>query len=160
MRLDQYEAFLVELSTELQRYLVSRGARPETAADICQDVFVKALEMDLALPPDKLRGYLYRVAWSTYLDHYRRERRYRELVAQYLVPNQREQVNQQTTGQLAFPFQKLRPKERDLLILRYDQGLSIKEIAMRLGRRPGAVKMRLRRVHQKLKRLMGSEWHE
>ncbi|WP_083488546.1 sigma factor-like helix-turn-helix DNA-binding protein [Levilactobacillus paucivorans] len=35
---------------------------------------------------------------------------------------------------------------RCLLILRCDQGLSIKEISARLGRRPETVKMRLRRV--------------
>jgi len=92
MQLRQYEDLLAQLAVELQRYLMGRGAQREVAEDICQDVFVKVLEMELVLPPDELRPYLYRVAWSTYLDDYRRKRRYRELVTQYLRP-EREQAD-------------------------------------------------------------------
>ncbi|WP_024747506.1 RNA polymerase sigma factor, partial [Levilactobacillus namurensis] len=86
MNLADYETLVAQLAVEIRRYLVSRGADPETAADIVQDMFVKVLESDLVLPPEKLRPYLYRVAWSTYLDAYRRRQRYRQLVDRYLGP--------------------------------------------------------------------------
>ena len=159
MQLRQYEDLLAQLAVELQRYLMGRGAQREVAEDICQDVFVKVLEMELVLPPDELRPYLYRVAWSTYLDDYRRKRRYRELVTQYLRP-EREQADFEVDEDLLSALDKLSARERELLLLRYDQDLSIREVAVRLKVTPAAIKMRLHRVHRKLKKILRRDGHE
>ncbi|MFD1548127.1 RNA polymerase sigma factor [Levilactobacillus fuyuanensis] len=153
MQLRQYEDLLAQLAVELQRYLMGRGAQREVAEDICQDVFVKVLEMELVLPPDELRPYLYRVAWSTYLDDYRRKRRYRELVTQYLRP-EREQVDSEVYEDLLSALDTLPEHDRELLLLRYNQELSIREVAVCLKVRPAAIKMRLHRVHRKLKKIL------
>jgi len=159
MQLRQYEDLLAQLAVELQRYLIGRGAKREVAEDICQDVFVKVLEMELVLPPGELRPYLYRVAWSTYLDDYRRKRRYRELVTQYLRP-EREQADFEVDEDLQNALDKLSERERELLLLRYDQDLSIREVAVRLKVTPAAIKMRLHRVHRKLKKILRRGSHE
>lgn len=159
MQLHDYQKIVTELAVELQRYPISRGAQRETAEDVVQDVFVKILEMELVLPPDKLRPYMYRVAWSTYLDQYRRSQRYRDLVQKYLQP-------ETTTAQppigddLGLALAKLSTKERHLLVLRYDQQLPIAEVAQRLGIKASAVKMRLHRVHHKLEKILRSEQNE
>lgn len=153
MQLRQYEDLLAQLAVELQRYLIGRGAQREVAEDICQDVFVKVLEMELVLPPHELRPYLYQVAWSTYLDDYRRKRRYRELVTQYLRP-EREQVDSEIDEDLLSALDRLSARERELLLLRYDQDLPIREVAVRLKVTPAAIKMRLHRVHRKLKKIL------
>ncbi|WP_395350896.1 RNA polymerase sigma factor [Levilactobacillus parabrevis] len=129
------------------------------AEDICQDVFVKVLEMELVLPPGELRPYLYRVAWSIYLDDYRRKRRYRELVTQYLRPG-RKQADFEVDEDLLSALDKLSARERELLLLRYDQDLPIREVAVRLKVTPAAIKMRLHRVHQKLKKILRRDGHE
>ncbi len=159
MQLRQYEDLLAQLAVELQRYLMGRGAQREVAEDVCQDVFVKVLEMELVLPPDELRPYLYRVAWSTYLDDYRRKRRYRELVTQYLRP-EREQADFEVDEDLQNALDKLSERERELLLLRYDQDLSIREVAVRLNVTSAAIKMRLHRVHRKLKKILRRGSHE
>jgi len=159
MQLRQYEGLLAQLAVELQRYLIGRGAKREVAEDICQDVFVKVLEMELVLPPGELRPYLYRVVWSTYLDDYRRERRYRELVTQYLRP-EREQADFEIDEDLLSALDRLSARERELLLLRYDQDLSIREVAVRLKVTPAAIKMRLHRVHRKLKKILRRDGHE
>jgi len=153
MRLQRYEKLMAQMAVELQRYLVSRGARHEVAEDIVQDVFVKLLEMELVLPPDKLRPYMYRVAWSTYLDYYRRTQRYQDLVEKYLGPAT-EMPRQQSDPSIEQAMARLSRKEQHLLVLRYEQNLSIAQVAEQLKIRPSAVKMRLHRVHKKLERIM------
>lgn len=153
MRLQRYEKLMAQMAVELQRYLVSRGARHEVAEDIVQDVFVKLLEMKLVLPPDKLRPYMYRVAWSTYLDYYRRTQRYQDLVEKYLRPAT-EIPRQQSDPSIEQAMARLSRKEQHLLVLRYEQNLSIAQVAEQLKIRPSAVKMRLHRVHKKLERIM------
>ncbi|AKP63743.1 hypothetical protein FC99_GL000525 [Levilactobacillus koreensis JCM 16448] len=153
MRLQRYEKLMAQMAVELQRYLVSRGAKHEVAEDIVQDVFVKLLEMELVLPPDKLRPYMYRVAWSTYLDYYRRTQRYQDLVEKYLGPAT-ETPRQQSDPGIEQAMARLSRKEQHLLVLRYEQNLSIAQVAEQLKIRPSAVKMRLHRVHKKLERIM------
>ncbi|WP_143462846.1 RNA polymerase sigma factor [Levilactobacillus enshiensis] len=153
MRLQQYENQMAQMAVELQRYLVSRGAQSDVAADIVQDVFVKLLEMQLVLPADKLRPYMYRVAWSTYLDYYRRTQRYQDLVTRYLGPAAMIPPQPVDSG-VEQAMAQLSSKERHLLLLRYDQSLSIAQVAAQLKVRPGAVKMRLHRVHKKLEKIM------
>ncbi|WP_164511521.1 RNA polymerase sigma factor [Levilactobacillus cerevisiae] len=161
MQLHDYQKIVTELAVELQRYLISRGAQWETAEDVVQDVFVKILEMELVLPPDKLRPYMYRVAWSTYLDQYRRSQRYRDLVQKYLRPEMTTAQPQPPIGDDLGPaLAKLSTKERHLLVLRYDQQLPIAEVAQRLGIKASSVKMRLHRVHHKLEKILRSEQNE
>ncbi len=62
MKLDGYETLLKDISIELRKYLISKGASKDMAEDVVQDVFVKVLEMDLILPPDKIRPYMYQIA--------------------------------------------------------------------------------------------------
>lgn len=157
MQLQAYQKLVMQLAIELQHYLVSRGARRETAEDIVQDVFVKVLEMELVLPPDKLRPYLYRVAWSTYLDHYRRNQRYRDLVRRYIRPELGVEQSMPGEDSLGHALAKLSAKEQRLLLLRYDQELSMAAIAQQLGIRPAAVKMRLQRIYRKLEKILRSE---
>lgn len=155
MQLKGYETILAQLATELQRYLISRGAPSDVAADIVQDVFVKVLEMQLVLPPDKLRPYLYRVAWSTYLDQYRRQQRYQKIVTTYLVP--RAEIASMPSAlddELEHALKRLSAAERQLLIWRYEESWSIKQVAQALKIRPAAAKMRLQRVQRKLEKMM------
>lgn len=157
MRLQAYEQLVGELAVEIRGYLINRGADREIAADVVQDVFVKLLEMQLILPPDKLRPYMYRVAWSTYLDGYRRRQRYAEIVQIYLRPMLETVGNLSIETGLALALTRLSPREITLLLLRYEEALSIAEVATRLGVRPATVKMRLHRVHRKLEKVMRSD---
>lgn len=56
------------------------GAGPADSQDIAQDVLVKLLESDIVLPFEKLRAWLYRSAIRAYIDKYRRDKRYHEIL--------------------------------------------------------------------------------
>ncbi|KRK95687.1 hypothetical protein FD25_GL000102 [Levilactobacillus acidifarinae DSM 19394] len=141
---------------ELRGYLIKRGASLEVAEDIVQDTFMKVLEMELVLPPEKLRPYLYRIVWSTYIDWCRRENRWEQLVNEALGPNL------ETTSFPTSPFlieltgslRRLRPHEQQLLVYRYHQRWSMRRIARVLGTSPAAVKMRLQRLQRKLRKYL------
>jgi len=59
--------------------------------------------------------------------------------------------------QLEHLFTKLRPDEKAILLMRYQDGLSIKEIAEALEKKEGAIKMRLKRSREKLSNLIKSD---
>ncbi len=89
MKLDGYETLLKDISIELRKYLISKGASKDMAEDVVQDVFVKVLEMDLILPPDKIRPYMYQIAKTRYIDLYRRDKHLKEILQLYLIPEKR-----------------------------------------------------------------------
>lgn len=89
MKLDGYETLLKDISIELRKYLISKGASKDMAEDVVQDVFVKVLEMDLILPPDKIRPYMYQIAKTRYIDLYRRDKHLKEILQLYLIPEKK-----------------------------------------------------------------------
>jgi len=116
-------------------------------------MFVKVLESELVLPPEKLRPYLYRVAWSTYLDHYRRQQRLQKLITRYLgpaIPVSSPPIKDYLA--LVVALQKLRPRDQQLLVYRYVDQWAIDRIAAELGITVAAVKMRLQRVQHQLEK--------
>lgn len=156
MNLARYEKLVGELSVELRGYLIKRGASLEVAEDIVQDTFMKVLEMELVLPPEKLRPYLYRVVWSTYIDWCRRENRWEHLVNEALGPclETTSCPTSPAVPELTGSLRRLRPHEQRLLVYRYHQRWSMQRIAQVLGTSSAAVKMRLQRVQRKLRRYL------
>jgi RNA polymerase sigma factor (sigma-70 family) len=56
---------------ELEAVLFSRVRCRETAADICQEAFVRLCRADDLSKVDNLKAYLYRTAMNLLFDHYR-----------------------------------------------------------------------------------------
>jgi RNA polymerase sigma-70 factor (ECF subfamily) len=59
---------------ELVRFLRRRGHTPETAADLTQDTFVRAMTASPHGAANNPRAYLYQIARNLSVDLYRRER--------------------------------------------------------------------------------------
>ena len=54
---------LVYIAHEIIGFLINQNMQKQDAEDIVQDIFVKWIQTDLVLPLDKLRPWLYRVAY-------------------------------------------------------------------------------------------------
>lgn len=80
IKLDEYEKEIIGIVEEISYYLQKSGAGPADSQDIAQDVLVKLLESDIVLPFEKLRAWLYRSAVRAYIDKYRRDKRYHEIL--------------------------------------------------------------------------------
>ena len=130
IRLDDYEKTLVDIAREIVFYLMQQGVSRDQAEDVVQDVFVKMLEADFVVPEDKLRAWMYRVSLRRYIDKYRRDKRYMDILRKEFLPRDNQvQVENEDYDFLLEELEKLSSKEKVLLDLYYFQGFSVAEIA-------------------------------
>lgn len=151
MRLDQYEKELVAIAEEIDYYLMKSGASKEDSYDVTQDVLVKMLESDLVLPLDKMRAWMYRVAIRTYIDRYRREKRYQEILQADFFRQELTHYDQDRGSELYDLVLELATPYRLVIDLYYFQGFSVKEISHILSISQSKVKIDLMRARNKLK---------
>jgi RNA polymerase sigma-70 factor (ECF subfamily) len=142
------------------RYLRARVRDDELAADLTQQVFVKALQ---SLPGYQERGlpfaaWLFRIARNQVVDEGRRRR---DIVALDLLPElasaggwdnpEQASLRREALDRLRTLVGELSLDERELLALRFAARLSSREIATVVGKREEAVKRRLTRLLRTLK---------
>lgn len=155
IRLDAYEEELVAVAKEISFYLQKAGASPADSQDIAQDVLVKILEADIVLPYDKLRAWLYRSAIRAYIDTYRRDKRYHEILqAEFFKPDQLTVYDREDYDYLYQVVVSLKQNQALVIDAYYFQGLSTKETAQLLGMSQVKVKTTLFRARQALRTLL------
>ncbi|MGT2866736.1 RNA polymerase sigma factor [Streptococcus fryi] len=152
---DDYETALIRIATEISYYLQKSGAKKADSEDIAQDILVKILESDLVLPYDKLRAWLYRSAIRAYIDKYRRDKTYHDIVQKaFFDDNYDNQYDDQAYAFLYEALEELTPKFAHAIDCYYFQGFSVKECAHILGLSQSTVKIHLYRGRQQLKAVL------
>ncbi|HVB22033.1 MAG TPA: sigma-70 family RNA polymerase sigma factor [Ktedonobacteraceae bacterium] len=158
-----FEPLYQRYKGRIYRYLFLRLRREEDAADLTQQVFLKALG---ALPGYRERGlpfaaWLFRIAHHTVSDAYRQEKSAvswdvlsddEQLIAEIDLENM--VLQQERLAHLRQLLDQLDPYKRELLALRFSAGLSTTEIALVVGKSQAAVKKQLTRTLQGLKEQM------
>jgi RNA polymerase sigma-70 factor (ECF subfamily) len=141
----------------------------EDARDILQDTMVRALtQINQYNPAHSFAGWLFRIATNKALDHLRRRRiefrtfAYDEEVTIDSVANGSAPGDEAIARKLDWEtveacMEKLDPRYRTALFLRYKDDLSYKEIAEALEIPMGTVKVLLHRGREELKRLVRKE---
>lgn len=126
----------------IYRYVYYRVDSAATAEDLTEEVFVRAWE---ALPGYEIRKYpfkswLYRIAHNLVIDH-RRKRRPAVIDDEVLqrlpglsVPPEQMVVDGQKAEALLGAVQQLGEEEQQVVILRFVDGLSHKEVADIIGK--------------------------
>jgi RNA polymerase sigma-70 factor (ECF subfamily) len=131
----------------LYRYIYQHLRHRATAEDLTAEVFSRMLEQ-LAKgrgPDQHLRAWLYRVAHNLVIDHTRRQvHRDHEPLDEGLVSNGQD-LETEVHGAIqreraAAALQRLTPMQRAVIILKYLEGYTNKEIALMLDLSVGAVK--------------------
>ena len=149
------------IAQEISFYLQKSGATRADSQDIAQDVLVKILESDIVLPLPKLRAWLYRSAIRAYIDKYRRDKRYHQILQKEffkeegIVPFDHEDY-----ADLYQAVEELPAKYQAVIDCYYFQDMSIKEIAQILGSSQSAVKINLYRGRKKLASLLKEKGYE
>lgn len=148
-----YHRHAPALLTHLRVNMDSR----EDAEDLLLDVFVAALERGAlrALPVEEQRLWLWRVARNKLVDYYRKHARRQHLPLEdasetfyeegELVPEWAALRNEEHRSLLA-AIEDLPPTQKEVLLLRFVDGLRAQEIARILGKRDTAVRMILSRA--------------
>lgn len=154
MKLDQYEKELVSIAEEIVYYLMRSGISKDDGMDVTQDVLVKMLESNFVLPREKIRSWMYRVAIRNYIDSYRREKKYQEILQQEFFCEGLTSYDQELGSQLYDLLSELPSQFQTVLDLHYFQGFSVKEISHILGNSQSKVKIDLMRGRNKLKKII------
>ncbi len=141
-------------------YTRTRVASDEDAADLTQQIFVRALD---ALPRYRERrvpfaAWLFRIARNATVDYHRRRRTALtwDSVPEALHPRadldlEAGALHRDDMARLRVLLRDLAPDTRELLALRFAAGLSVAEVAAVIGKSEEATKKRILRTLQTLK---------
>ena len=149
---------------QIYRYCVRRLFVPEVAEDATSTVFLRLTEhLDRLKTTDQagIRRWLYTVARNVVNSHIRTAKR-REEIFQAVWRERaatREQADPSDKADWPVLYQaiaELKPAFQDVIILRYFEGLAIREIAEILGRRPVSVRVALFRGIKEMRGHLGS----
>lgn len=142
----EFAAILAAHEAPLLRYVARLVNDREAARDVVQDTFIKLFRAwrPGTRPSVNLRAWLYRVAHHAAVDVVRKERRrraWRERAAreQRETPPGRPRPEGDRAALVLEQVSRLEPAERQVLVLRLEEGLSYREIGIVTGRTEGNV---------------------
>jgi RNA polymerase sigma-70 factor (ECF subfamily) len=143
------EAVMAEHETALLRYAGRLVNSPVAAQDVVQNVFIKLYRGGYleSVEEPKLKAWLYRVAHNEAVDHVRREARVRDLherhareVPLHVAPEAGADLSAAERRDLVLKcLERMHPRDRQVVLLRLEEGLSYREIAEITGRTTGNV---------------------
>lgn len=107
------------------------------AEDLTSDVFLKVYSKLDTFDETKasISTWIYRIAQNTVIDYFRTRKVYSEVPEEIAVESEidDEVLNNETLDALADALAELPERDRDLIILHYYHGLTLKEAAERIG---------------------------
>jgi len=144
-----FDVFYKQTSRALLRYLVAVTRQPDVAEDILQEAYCRLLtagrpEMD----EQQTRSYLFRIATNLVRDRWRRGK-------ESPLPQNSGEISPMDPEfddklHVRQAFERLKPRERQLLWLAYVEGSSHQEIADCTGLRAGSIRLLLFRARRRL----------
>ncbi len=151
-----------DFSDAIFRYAVFQTSNREVALDIAQDTFIKTWQyLQKGEEVDNIKAFLYRVAKNLIID-YRRKKKSSSLdeIMESGIDFQtdenieEEKQNEFETKEVLQTIDKIDEKYREILIMRYVEEMSIKEISDTTGMTQNHVSVMIHRGIDKLKKLL------
>ena len=145
----------------LARYLAGAGAASAEVEDLVQETFFKAFRgMDGWRGAGSLRGWLFRIASNLLKDQFRHNkgRVFLEITDQDLRDHSDpsgEFAASEAEQRLKEELGRLPHMQREVFLLRVQQGMEYEEIAGVLGTTPGAARVHYHHAVKRLKEWMG-----
>lgn len=142
---------------------VQRGYGHEVAEDVAQEVFLKAYQhLENLSEPEAFARWLYGIAHNVIADQGRKRARRKELSGLELAPEPSKTVDaaqdmadSETRRQVFKALDELNEEQRLVVMLRYIEGLSPREIAERLAEPRGTIRSRLHHALSYLQAALG-----
>lgn len=146
----------------IYKYLVKLGCSEANAEDIVQDTFYKALKYIDGIQTEKLSSWLFKVAINKYYDLCRKNNRHIQLslhedifkeslredrlVEDFILDSEKKE-------EILKCLNSISEIQKNLLLFKYDMGLSYKEIAEILDINENTVKTYLFRAREQFKKV-------
>ena len=156
LRMDEsaFRAFYERTAKPLLRFLVCITRRPEVAEDILQEAYCRLLTARLpAMDDQQMRNYLFRIASNLVRDRWRRTKN--DLAPEHAAEIPAPAAHLERKLGVRQAFDRLKPRDRQLLWLAYVEGASHQEIAESTGLRSGSIRLLLFRARRKMADLIG-----
>jgi len=152
-----FRAFYEQTATPLLRYLIGITRTPDLVEDVLQEAYCRFLTARLPDMDDRqTRNYLFRIATNLIHDRWRRRGKDEPLPADSVeIPGPTPHYDRRLGVRQA--FDRLKPRERQLLWLAYIEGSNHQEIAEHTGLQPGSIRLLLFRARRKLADLIGTK---
>jgi len=159
-----FEAIVKRHQGMIYGYLRSRLLEPADAEDLSQEVFLRSYTARARFDsPEMVRPWLIGIARNVLREHIRRTRRRREVawtelcLELELMVAAEDNVYDEVMTHLPTCLSSLGPSARDALDLHYRTRLRLVEIADKLHRSEGAVKLLMFRSRQALKHCLNQK---
>lgn len=160
---DALAAIFDEYAPAIYKYLLRLGVNSQEADQIVGDVFARLLDklVEGKGPRTNLRSYLFQVAYHLVVDHARERQRIAPLevadtVKEEIKPVQSMAEENMLLEKLSIVMEReLTEEQRNVIVLRFQEDFSLKEIADILGKNVNAVKALQNRGINKLRQTMG-----
>ena len=156
-------ATLVEHERWLRRVVAARVGEPQAVDEVMQNVALAAVaQHSPLLNPARAGVWLYRLAVRHVLIYRRKTGRQRSLVDRYAIRRAAGEtdaspsplawlVNDERNQLVQDGLRRLPPRDAELLILKYAEGLGARELAERLGATVATIEARLHRARNRLR---------
>jgi RNA polymerase sigma factor (sigma-70 family) len=155
---------LEENGTWLRTIVFARVGEPQAVEEVMQEVALAAVRQKAPLlDPTKVQSWLYRLAVVQSLLYRRRQGRRRKLVGRYAErtqPTERDTrqpdplgwlLSEERHRQVRAALQRLTSRDAEILLLKYTEDWSYREIAIHLGVSESAVEARLHRARERMR---------
>lgn len=147
-------------ASKIYRHVYFRVNSKETAEDIVSNVFLKTWEYSKNNKIENFKPFLYKIANNLTIDFYRQKGRVWHLEDINIDiascdPDYDEEIDKNVSLEaIKKSIDKLSPEMRDILILRYIDGLSVKEISGIIQKSENSIYIATHRALKELKKIV------
>src|SRR5699024_10268400 len=153
-------AFVRRYSGMILRLCFTYSLGRADAQDICQNVFLKLLQSDRRFDSEgETRAFIIRITINECKDVLKSGWRRRSVPLDELIEREVPFLPEGNSGVLA-AVQRLPVKYREAVYLYYYEGYNAEEIAAMVGAKPAAVRQRLARAREKLRKELEGSGYE
>ncbi|MFA4999226.1 MAG: sigma-70 family RNA polymerase sigma factor [Parcubacteria group bacterium] len=149
----------------IYRFILLKVGQREEAEDLTHQVFLKAWQnisgfTERGFP---LSSWLYRIARNLIADRYRKTRPFigisEEFVSEQLIfrPDTTKLDDKKDIARIMDSLRELKDVERDVVIMRFVEDLSVKEVAEAINKSEGAVKLIQHRALKRIKEILDAK---
>ncbi len=149
---------------KIYRFIVVKVARREEAEDLTHQVFLSAWQSigsykDVGYP---FSSWLYRIARNQVIDHYRTNRAsvgLEEIDPDIFATESHEVATEERfeLDRALTAIRRLKPEYQDVIMMRFVEDLSVKDVALAIDKSEGAVKLIQHRALKQLKDILTRE---
>ena len=153
------EKLYADFHDKVARYVAGKVPNPHDAEDLVSCVFLKVYQKLDSFDERKaaVSTWIYTIAQNTVIDYYRTRKQYSELPEDLTEESEIDLklLNDERLEQLCAALERLDTRSRDLIILHYYKGFTLKIVAEKMQMSYANAKVIHRRALQKLRGYLG-----